>query len=160
MADDDNFDIDIYGEDDQGAVSQTQTLDAAPTSAADGAAGDGDYSAQEHDETTYNQSQPLPLATHGTDPQYADQTSGMNLDGHAEPSFETPDYSYEPDPDATPAIIISDLQWWITDDDIRGWANHCRVEHTLQEITFSEHKVNGKCKGYGNFPSPTYCHTN
>lgn len=51
------------------------------------------------------------------------------------------------DPGATTAILISDLNWWNTDDDIRGWANQAHCEDELKDITFSEHKVNGKSKG-------------
>lgn len=53
------------------------------------------------------------------------------------------------DPGATSAILISELQWWITDDDIRGWIREAGCEEELKDITFSEHKVNGKSKGYG-----------
>lgn len=52
------------------------------------------------------------------------------------------------DPGATTALLISELRWWHTDDDIRGWVNQARVEDELKDITFSEHKVNGKSKGY------------
>lgn len=51
------------------------------------------------------------------------------------------------DPGATTALFISDLHWWITDDDIRGWANQSQCEDELEDVTFSEHKVNGKSKG-------------
>jgi len=51
------------------------------------------------------------------------------------------------DPGATTALLISDLHWWNTDDDVRGWVNQAQVEDELKEITFSEHKVNGKSKG-------------
>ena len=52
------------------------------------------------------------------------------------------------DPGATTALLISDLSWWHTEDDIRGWVNQAGVEDELKEVTFSEHKVNGKSKGY------------
>lgn len=52
------------------------------------------------------------------------------------------------DPNATTALLVSELHWWITDDDIRGWANQCQCEDELEDITFNEHKVNGKSKGY------------
>lgn len=60
------------------------------------------------------------------------------------------------DAGATNALMLSDLQWWTTEDDIRGWTNECGVEDELKEITFSEHKVNGKSKGqaYVEFASP------
>lgn len=52
------------------------------------------------------------------------------------------------DPGATTALMISDLHWWNTDDDVRGWINQAQCEDELKEVTFSEHKVNGKSKGY------------
>ncbi|KAL6713538.1 hypothetical protein ACLMJK_009003 [Lecanora helva] len=51
------------------------------------------------------------------------------------------------DPLATSALFVSELSWWINDDDIRGWANQSQCEDEVEEITFSEHKVNGKSKG-------------
>lgn len=57
------------------------------------------------------------------------------------------------DPGATTALLISDLHWWNTDDDVRGWVNQAHCEDELKDITFSEHKVNGKSKGYCcNYP--------
>lgn len=51
------------------------------------------------------------------------------------------------DPGATNCLLLSDLNWWTTDDDIRGWVTHALCEDELKDITFSEHKVNGKSKG-------------
>lgn len=51
------------------------------------------------------------------------------------------------DPGATTALLISELNWWNTDDDIRGWTSEANCEDELKDITFSEHKVNGKSKG-------------
>lgn len=51
------------------------------------------------------------------------------------------------DPGATAAIMISELSWWTTDDDIRGWLRQAGCEDEAKELTFSEHKVNGKSKG-------------
>ncbi|KAK5998903.1 hypothetical protein PT974_01287 [Cladobotryum mycophilum] len=48
---------------------------------------------------------------------------------------------------ATAAIMISELNWWTTDDDIRGWLQKADCEGEIKELTFSEHKVNGKSKG-------------
>ncbi|RVX70004.1 hypothetical protein B0A52_06175 [Exophiala mesophila] len=56
---------------------------------------------------------------------------------------------------ATNALMISDLHWWTTEDDIRGWLYDAGAEAELKDITFSEHKVNGKSKGqaYVDFSS-------
>lgn len=51
------------------------------------------------------------------------------------------------DPNATAALRMSELQWWETEDDLRGWANECSVEDQIKDITFNEHKANGKSKG-------------
>ena len=51
------------------------------------------------------------------------------------------------DPGATTALLVSELSWWNTDDDVRGWARQANCEDELKDITFSEHKVNGKSKG-------------
>lgn len=60
------------------------------------------------------------------------------------------------DAGATNALMLSDLHWWTTEDDIRGWANECGVEDEIKGIVFSEHKANGKSKGqaYVEFASP------
>ncbi|KAH6648777.1 hypothetical protein BKA67DRAFT_538788 [Truncatella angustata] len=59
------------------------------------------------------------------------------------------------DPGATSCLMISDLSWWNTDDDIRKYIVQAGCEDELKDITFSEHKVNGKSKGqaYVDFTS-------
>ncbi|CAI4218291.1 unnamed protein product [Parascedosporium putredinis] len=51
------------------------------------------------------------------------------------------------DPGATAALMLSDLNWWMTDDGIRAYAREVHCEDELKDVTFSEHKVNGKSKG-------------
>lgn len=48
---------------------------------------------------------------------------------------------------ATNAVLLSDMQWWDNEDEIREWTQAANCEEELKDITFSEHKVNGKSKG-------------
>lgn len=51
------------------------------------------------------------------------------------------------DPGATAALKLMELNWWTTEEDLRGWANQAGCEDEVTEITFSEHKINGKSRG-------------
>ncbi|KAK9354739.1 hypothetical protein V1505DRAFT_361074 [Lipomyces doorenjongii] len=60
------------------------------------------------------------------------------------------------DPNATTALSVSDLDWWTTEEEVRGWAAEARVEYELKDVTFNEHKANGKSRGavFMEFISP------
>jgi hypothetical protein len=54
------------------------------------------------------------------------------------------------------ALLISEIAWWITEENIRMWVNKAESYSELIGITFNEHKVNGKSKGYAT-ASPLGC---
>ena len=144
-ADDDNFDIDIYG--DGGGYANEQ----------------GDYKQEEHDvvldtsDVANNPPQGEGVnhsngGSHESDGHTANgnQTHVTTLPEAPAPTqgLKRKEFDDRPsDPDATTALIISDLFWWTTDDDVRGWASQADAEDELRNVTFSEHKVNGKSKG-------------
>ncbi len=165
----DNFDIDIYGDggeeyqqDGQGETdyktqdSTGQSLDTPHTHAQEknglpAAHEDTKDTSQYEDSKMSNGSHTVgdghqkisstdgPVQDHVQPPKQAPQQQGVK---RKEGSDDRPI-----DLGATSALFISDLHWWTTDDDIRGWVNQSECEDELRDITFSEHKVNGKSKG-------------
>lgn len=134
----DNFDIDIYGEGD-GADTYT------------GAVKPQDSSATEQHTAAQGQDASA-SASNGTGLGSGSQTGQTINPAHLPPQphgfkRERLNDDRPTDPGATAALSVSELPWWITDDEIRGWANQSQCEDELVDITFSEHKVNGKSKG-------------
>ncbi|KAF1838813.1 hypothetical protein BDW02DRAFT_338210 [Decorospora gaudefroyi] len=161
MADDDNFDIDIYG-DDAYPESKDATLTDTPTNAdanaasTNGTANDaktesGDQSAKQgqsgeatngdghHDQSTQQIASTGGSAGQDVHRQAPQQQGTKRKQGE--------DDDRPTDPGATAALMINDVNWWISEEDIRGWANQSGCEDELEEVTFNEHKVNGKSKG-------------
>lgn len=146
---DDNFDIDIYGDggneqgDNNNQGDSELVLDApetAPQSAAQ-APSAGTSTAE-----SKPPSQPAP-STNGDRP--TPQHPTPTPDAPAAPhGVKRKEYDDRPtDEAATTALLVSDLFWWTTDDEVRGWAFQAGCEDELKDVTFSEHKVNGKSKG-------------
>lgn len=149
---DDNFDIDIYG--DGGGYNANEhgdykdepelILDAPEHNAngvQDGGSADAHYS-NDHGNTANGHDQATHAETGNQEPHPPSQAPPQQGQKRKEISEDRPT-----DPDATTALFISDLFWWTTDDDIRGWVKEAGCEEELKDVTFSEHKVNGKSKG-------------
>ena len=156
----DNFDIDIYGdggEDDLNGEPEDEmkaeaTSDQAlqPTEPPLSGAGHPSANGQpaDSDVKTEHEGNNVAQKIASTDesgpdqvqlPKQAPQTQGLKRKDGSDDRYV--------DPGATTALFVSELHWWINDDDIRGWANQSQCEDELEDITFSEHKVNGKSKG-------------
>ncbi|KAI9827103.1 MAG: hypothetical protein M1826_006467 [Phylliscum demangeonii] len=174
-SEEDNFDIDVYGD---GEEEKGEDVLEVDTNLPDV---NGAYKGevQEHADTarveTGTEKGSGPANTNPTkdapmqDQHAADQaiaTAGTPVQGQVEIPKQAPRQQgtkRKEGPDdraidsgATLALFISDLNWWSTDDDIRGWINQSDCEDELKDITFNEHKVNGKSKGqaYVVFTSP------
>lgn len=166
---DDNFDIDIYGDgggyngNDQGDYKEEDAKQEDSELILD--APENNQNAQNNQNTQNgglvsgdgaSESHVRPDLTASTQPANGDHVTHSDANKQQTPSQNPPapqgvkrkEHDDRPtDPDATPALLISDLFWWTTDDDIRGWIREADCEDELKDVTFSEHKVNGKSKG-------------
>ncbi|KAL2291669.1 hypothetical protein FJTKL_11886 [Diaporthe vaccinii] len=139
MAEED-YEIDVYGDAQDGGQEQQHAgaedygdnthMDGAPES------GDADHEAQNGN---------------GNDNGHGEQSNDQSASSSSAPQqgvkrkSELDDRPV--DTHATAALLISELQWWNTEDEVRNWVFDADCEDELKEITFSEHKVNGKSKG-------------
>jgi hypothetical protein len=168
MADDDNFDIDIYGDDsvqnyqEPSLQQDTTQPDAAMhnDSLTNGTVGATGVPKPEETDTAVKQE--VPGGAMNGDAHNENGTQQISSTGAStnNQSFQKQapqqqgtkrklgeDDDRPMDPGATAALMINDLNWWISEEDIRGWANQGGCEDELNEVTFNEHKVNGKSKG-------------
>ncbi|OJD37464.1 rrm domain-containing protein [Diplodia corticola] len=162
MADDDNFDIDIYGDDapqdsfnNNSDVKQEAHRGTLPDASqqSDNAQSNGamkqesrDNSVKQEDARSANADERQQISSTGGSshnqlqpPKQAPVQQGVK---RKEGADDRP-----VDANATTALLISDLHWWTNEDDIRGWTNQSGCEDELVDVTFNEHKVNGKSKG-------------
>lgn len=160
MAEEDNFDIDIYGDgggynaNDQGGDYKQEEPELV-LDAGDNQQQNGIKQEESHDNSNGNAAGDVPTEQQDQ----VQKISSTDQSGHG--SLQIPKQAPQQqgvkrkessddralDSDSTSALFISDLYWWTTDDDIRGWVNQAGCEDELKDVTFSEHKVNGKSKG-------------
>ena len=171
-SEEDNFDIDIYGDGgeadyQQEEVGELDGQDDRPSNLEDSHTESKDAAQESHDgaiDSTQN-------GEHATSSMQQEGQGDSKNDGVAQKINSTDESSHGQvnlpkqapqtqglkrkegaddrplDSGATNALFLSDLHWWITDDDVRGWANQSQCEDELTDVTFGEHKINGKSKG-------------
>ncbi|KAF2007243.1 hypothetical protein P154DRAFT_592462 [Amniculicola lignicola CBS 123094] len=165
MADD--FDIDIYGDDaapeyDEPTIQGSEATEDTNSTMQDASshpepvAAPTEIRREPTDQGTAHGSSNGAGASQDSGTQQIASTGGAA--DHAQPPKQAPrqqgikrkqgeDDDRPLDPGATAALMVNDLNWWVAEDDIRGWANQSGCEDELVEITYNEHKVNGKSKG-------------
>lgn len=139
MAEED-YEIDFYG--DEGQQQQQQNGDHGHHDEREyhnEGTENGDHSRDSHHDRPGSQGQ-------GHHDQ--DRDHHYNDDSKRPRSYSRDEGGSSIDPSATTALMVSELNWWTTDDDIRGWLRQGGCEDGIKDMTFSEHKVNGKSKGY------------
>ena len=158
MAEDDNFDIDIYGDDSYQESAAQQDTTVIDSNAANSNNAPENATTETGDHATSHEAPAEATNGNGHHDQSTQQiastggASGLDVHKQAPQQQGTKrkqgeDDDRPTDPGATSALMINDINWWISEEDIRGWANQSGCEDELIEVTFNEHKVNGKSKG-------------
>ncbi|PSR83845.1 hypothetical protein BD289DRAFT_461178 [Coniella lustricola] len=148
---DEEFEIDVYGDADNG---HEQDQGAEDYNHHENGTHSMDDDAQEETVKADYDNAAGPAGDAGYDSHVDDQSAAAHPQQGVKRKQELDERPV--DTGATNALLISEMQWWNTEDEIRGWVNYAGCEDELREITFSEHKVNGKSKGqaYVEFQSP------
>ncbi|OQO00643.1 hypothetical protein B0A48_13133 [Cryoendolithus antarcticus] len=153
MADgDDDFEIDIYGDDDEQQIDSK--LDEPGPAAEENKDED---SKTEAEATATTEALPTnPPSEQATAP--ASAPTGLSLKRKVSDAAEIPTSAELPsDPNATPALRLSELHWWTTEEDLRGFCAAASAESHMTDISFGEHRQNGKSRGeaYLEFSTPS-----
>lgn len=157
MAEDDNFDIDIYGDDaPQDSFNNNSEVKTEAHSGSLPDASHADDNAHPNGAMKQETKPDDATQSNGDERQQISSTGGSSHN-QLQPPKQAPVQQgvkrkegaddRPVDGNATTALLISDLHWWTNEDDIRGWTNQSGCEDELVDVTFNEHKVNGKSKG-------------
>ncbi|KAK5740119.1 hypothetical protein LTR17_004831 [Elasticomyces elasticus] len=155
--DEDSFDIDIYGDDtaEETAPAPSAEPPQPEVKPAEELVKQGD------NKPSTNTTNTQPTNGASPTPQQGTKRKASDIDTTSQQQAPNQSYSNEPDnrpieAGATPALKISDLHWYTTEEDVRGMCARAYAEEELYELSFNEHKVNGKSKGeaYLEFASP------
>lgn len=154
MAEED-FEIDVYGDAEGGQDQQDQTNDQAAEeyNQADNQANNQEQ--PEQHEQHLEENHEMQEGDQNGSAEYDDYGMDGQNDGQQASASDHPqgvkrkqeDDERPIDQNATNAVLLSDMQWWDNEDQIREWMQAAECEDELKDITFSEHKVNGKSKG-------------
>jgi len=150
MADEDNFDIDIYGDEAGNDYQQdgTTTVSASASAAND-----------KKPEPPKQEPVPSTTTTTTTTTATAPSAPTSSISSTNPPSSipakpaqqslkrKEPSDDRQSDPNASSSLILSDLNWWVSEDLIRSWALATECEKDIVEITFHEYKANGRSNG-------------
>ncbi|EME38671.1 hypothetical protein DOTSEDRAFT_66706 [Dothistroma septosporum NZE10] len=168
---DDNFDIDIYGDAEQqdasaqgnnhiddlnfGDDSNFQYDGANDTPAQNDSARASDTTSQQPRASSFSAQAGTKRKAEDHDfddhPPAAQENSTAYTSNHPQSQNRQPS-----DPHATVALKLGELHWWTTEEDLRLFCARTGVEDQLQDLSFGEHKINGKSRGeaYLEFSTP------
>lgn len=157
---DDTFDIDIYGDEGKDNQQGQQNDDEDNLVFDDdeqyGYDGQQDGS-HEQNGAHQEQSESSHQAQNGSD-STATQQQGTKRkaedDGYEGDSYHgnqdtssNSNFNFQTDPRATPALKMTELHWWTTEEDLRAFCSAANAESHLRDLSFGEHKINGKSRG-------------
>lgn len=155
-ADDDTFEIDIYGDDqpEQPPVKEEPAQDSTAKA---------ELKTEPNETPAPDDIKPEPngsvtsSAQQGTKRKVPDDEQEIKQEHGQQEQYEEDYVDNRPvDPGAMPALKLADLHWWTTEEDVRALCVRAEAEEELHELSFGEHKINGKSKGeaYLEFTSP------
>ncbi len=140
MADQEDFDIDIYGDDlDSPQDHSSSTVAAAKNVNLPLDPG----SSRPSGEVVKAQ---MPFQSQSSEQLTGASESRVDLASVISVAQDVPD-DRPVETNATSALLIHEMEWWLSDEDIRNFDSSGQGQADIKDITFSEHKVNGKSKG-------------